>query len=287
MSTDIPSNGVIDIEVTDDDVAEYWQRGYWISPKLLSDQQIDVIRHAEQRVWAGDFDTDAMPEYSEAIKPTYEADALRQCCNVWWLSDEVRKVVTSRNIGRIGARLMKVPSVRLWHDQMLYKPGLGPDGDSNRGNIGWHQDYGFWQCTSTSNMVTAWIALQDTDLTNGGMRTIVGSHNWGLIKDSNTAFELDLETLHQRFSGEDHEWIDEPCILKAGQASFHHALCFHGSGPNLTNDPRMSLVIHMMPEDCTYRGRSQHHTNLIALGPSQRIGQKFDSPHFPILWQKT
>lgn len=287
MSTDIPSNGVIDIEVTDDDVAEYWQRGYWISPKLLSDQQIDVIRHAEQRVWAGDFDTDAMPEYSEAIKPTYEADALRQCCNVWWLSDEVRKVVTSRNIGRIGARLMKVPSVRLWHDQMLYKPGLGPDGDSNRGNIGWHQDYGFWQCTSTSNMITAWIALQDTDLTNGGMRTIVGSHNWGLIKDSNTAFELDLETLHQRFSGEDHEWIDEPCILKAGQASFHHALCFHGSGPNLTNDPRMSLVIHMMPEDCTYRGRSQHHTNLIALGPSQRIGQKFDSPHFPILWQKT
>ena len=287
MSTDIPSNGVIDIEVTDDDVAEYWQRGYWISPKLLSDQQIDVIRHAEQRVWAGDFDTDAIPEYSEAIKPTYEADALRQCCNVWWLSDEVRKVVTSRNIGRIGARLMKVPSVRLWHDQMLYKPGLGPDGDSNRGNIGWHQDYGFWQCTSTSNMVTAWIALQDTDLTNGGMRTIVGSHNWGLIKDSNTAFELDLETLHQRFSGEDHEWIDEPCILKAGQASFHHALCFHGSGPNLTNDPRMSLVIHMMPEDCTYRGRSQHHTNLIALGPSQRIGQKFDSPHFPILWQKT
>lgn len=287
MSTGVPNNIAIDVEVTDDDVAEYWQRGYWISPKLLSDQQIDVIRHAEQRVWAGNFDTDAMPEYSEAIKPSYEAGALRQCCNAWWLSDEVRNVVTNPHIGRIGARLMKVSAVRLWHDQMLYKPGLGPDGDSNRGNVGWHQDYGFWQCTSTSNMITAWIALQDTDLTNGGMRTIVGSHNWGLIKDSNTAFELDLETLRQRFSSEDHEWIDEPCILKAGQASFHHALCFHGSGPNLTNDPRMCLVIHMMPEDCTYRGRSQHHPNLIALGPNQRIGQKFDSPHFPILWQET
>ena len=29
-----------DVIVTERDVEEYWERGYWISPKLLSDAQI-------------------------------------------------------------------------------------------------------------------------------------------------------------------------------------------------------------------------------------------------------
>lgn len=29
------------------------------------------------------------------------------------------------------------------------------------------QDYGFWQVSNNSSMITAWIALQDTDLSNG------------------------------------------------------------------------------------------------------------------------
>ncbi len=287
MPTKTADDCVYDIEITDADVAEYLERGYWISPKLLSDGRIESLRQAELRIWAGDFDTDAMPEYPAAVRPTYEHDEMRQCCNAWWLSAEIKKVVTDPTLGKIGGRLMKVPAVRLWHDQVLYKPPLGPEGRSDRGNLGWHQDYGFWQCVNTSNMVTAWIALQDTDLSNGGMRTAVGSHRWGLIKDSNTAFERDLDALRERFTQDGREWIDQPCVLKAGQASFHHALCFHGSGPNQTDDPRLCLVVHMMPEDCTYRGPHQHHTNLIAMGPNQRVGQKFDLPHFPVLWRES
>src|SRR5882757_9388759 len=83
-------------------------------------------------------------------------------------------------------------------------------------------------------------SLQDTDLTNGGMRTIVGSHKWGLIPDADSFHDKDLEGLKGKYA-KGREWIDEPCILKAGEASIHHCLCMHGSGPNLTNDPRRAI----------------------------------------------
>ena len=83
-------------------------------------------------------------------------------------------------------------------------------------------------------MCTAWTDLQDTDLQNGGMRSIVGSHKWGLLEDSNTFGHKDLDGLQARFANQkiSGDWIDEPCIMQAGQVSFHHALTLHDSGPN-------------------------------------------------------
>ena len=39
--------------------------------------------------------------------------------NAFWLNDEIRRAVTSPILGGIGARLMGVESVRLWHDQAI------------------------------------------------------------------------------------------------------------------------------------------------------------------------
>jgi ectoine hydroxylase-related dioxygenase (phytanoyl-CoA dioxygenase family) len=181
---------------------------------------------------------------------------------------------------------MGTREVRLWHDQAIVKPGVGPDGVAETaGNVGWHQDYAHWQCASTDNFVTAWVALQDTDLTNGGMRTIVGSHRWGLAGDAYTFGEKDLSALEKRFRKEGRPWIDEPCVLKAGQASFHHALTFHGSGPNLTHQPRLCLIAHMMPEDCAVNADGRFHQNLDLLGPDKRTGDRFAGPCFPVLWK--
>ena len=41
------------------------------------------------------------------------------------------------------------------------------------------------------------------------MRTIVGSHQWGLTRDAETFHEKDLDALKDRFSGRG-EWLDEP-----------------------------------------------------------------------------
>jgi ectoine hydroxylase-related dioxygenase (phytanoyl-CoA dioxygenase family) len=278
----------VDHIVTDAVRAEYWERGYWVSPRLLDDEQLARLRAAHDRLWAKQYDHEIPSQYG-IPDLDLSTPVVRQFLNAFWLSDEIRAAVLSPVIGKIGARLMGVDVVRLWHDQAIYKPGIPGEPTSTVGNVGWHQDYGYWQCASTDNMCTAWVALQDTDLSNGGMRTIVGSHKWGLIPiDESDTFKIkDLEALSARFAaahGKPDEWLEEPCILKAGEASFHHSLCFHGSGPNTSAEPRLSVISHMMPGDTVYRAGRRRHPNDVFLGPNAHEGQPFIGVYWPQMW---
>ena len=265
----------------EEEIASFWARGYWISPKLIDDGRIARLRQALERLFRGE--RDGHGSYFEG-KLTVPDDpvALRRVVNAWWVNDEIRDMVLDPGLGSLCARLLKVDGVRLWSDQVIIKPGGGPNAHSKAGNVGWHQDFAYWRIPSTTNMVTAWIALQDTDLTNGGMRTLVGSHRWGEIKDSDTFFERDLDALRGKYSDQvDAPWIDEPCVMKAGQVSFHHALCFHGSGENQTDQPRLSVVGHYLPEGTTFQPVGKITTQLRMLGPRPEPGQPLAGDYFP------
>ena len=283
------------VDVTADDIDEYRDRGYWITPKLLDDQQLDTLRREFDRFWVYDYDRDIYP-CDRVYVYDLESPELRKVNNGWWLNNTVRAAVHSPELGRMAAALMGSTQALIWHDQVVCKPGVGVDGaDYVEGNVGWHQDYAHWQVSSSQDMCTLWIALQDTDLSNGGMRTIVGSHHWGLSEDAETFHDKDLESLEKRY-GAGREWLDEPCLLKAGQASVHHCLTFHGSGPNLSDDARQALIIHYMPEGTSYRGRvdphkpilpgrkGNRHANVPMLGPNTAPGSPFTGEFFPRVW---
>ena len=272
-------------ELTSGDVEQYWEKGYWISPKLIDDDRIERLRHATDRLFAGE--RDGYGAYFEGkLNLPENPSALRRVVNAWWVNDDVRDMVLDAGLGRICAGLMKVDGVRLWSDQVIIKPGsTGDSSTPAAANVGWHQDFAYWRIPSTTNMITAWIALQDTDLNNGGMRTLVGSHRWGHITDSDAFFDQDLEAQRERFSSKvNAPWIDEPCVLKAGQVSFHHALCFHGSGENKTDQPRLSIVGHYMPDGTTFQPCEKVTTQLRLLGPRPTPGQPIAGNSFPIVY---
>ncbi len=286
---------VQNIEMSDKDVNEYQERGYWRTPRLLEDSAIAMLRCALERTFREDFDRQLYP-FDRVYQWDLNSPQLQKLNNAWWLNDDIRSVVMSPELGKIVARLMGTDEVRVWHDQAVWKPGVGPDAkDFKEANIGWHQDYAHWQVASSQNMCTMWIALQDTDLRNGGMSTIIGSHKWGLVPDSDSFHDKDLDKLRQKYSRE-REWIEEPCFLKAGEASVHHCLCFHGSGPNLTHEPRLCLIIHYMPKGTYYRGRikpavpvgegrkGNRHANVPLLGPNAKPGTLFEGECFPRVW---
>src|SRR5690606_4517248 len=132
---------VMAYNVTEQDKKTFEQNGYWISPKLLDDETIHKLRDAHRRIWANDFDGDGYP-MKDIRKPESEL-SLRKLDNGWWINDAVRDVVTDRNLGAMAADLLGEDSIRLWHDQVIYKPGT--DGKKTQlGNVGWHQDYGYW-----------------------------------------------------------------------------------------------------------------------------------------------
>lgn len=267
--------------VTPEVVERYHRDGYWVSPPLFDAADVQRLVRAHDRLWAGEHDRPIPPQYGLCtVDPA--STRLRQQCNAFWVNDDIRWAVTHPVLGLIAARLMDASQVRLWHDQAIYKPPVAPGERVDGNNVGWHQDYGYWQASSTTNMCTAWIALQDTGLHNGGMRTLLGSHRWGTVTDKldMSFWDQNLDRARERFG----EVVDEPCIIPAGAASFHHALTFHGSGPNHSAAPRRSLVAHLMPGGTRYRAGVQWHPNLVFLGPDAREGDPFEGPYWPVLW---
>ena len=284
-----------EISIGDQERSEYKERGYWRTPKLLGEDTIAFLREEFERIFRKEYDRDIYP-FDRIYEYDLKSPELRKVNNGWWLNDAIREVVQSAKLGKMIAELTEQQAIRVWHDQVVVKPGVGAGGkDFKEANVGWHQDYAHWQVASSQQMCTLWIALQDTDLQNGGMRTIVGSHKWGLFRDAETFHEKDLDALKEKFSSQ-HEWIDEPCVLKAGEASVHHCFTFHGSGPNLTDDPRLSIIIHYMPGGTYYLGRidpyqkilpgrkGNRHANVPLLGPNAGPGTPFDGPCFPQVW---
>ncbi|ELR23174.1 PhytanoylCoA dioxygenase (PhyH) superfamily protein [Acanthamoeba castellanii str. Neff] len=262
------------VEVTEEDVQSFEKKGYWMAPKMLEDEDIELLRKEANRVFEGKVDRGSTPyeyEYWKRVVSKHQQDLpdVLKVNNAWWVNDAVKKVVLSPAIGEAAAKLLRTNEIRLWHDQVIAKPGLGPDGHSeNAGNIGWHQDYGFWQVSNSSSMITAWIALQDTDLSNGGLRTITGSHKWGLLPDSATFFEKDLDSLQAKFSAFGDQWSDEPSIMKAGQT-------------------RYAIAVHMQSEHVGFQSGRGWHSNVRDLGPNLQEGDLFVGPAFPVLWRRS
>jgi len=212
--------------------------------------------------------------------------SVRKINNAWWVSDALASLATAEPLGAAAAKLLGTTETRLWHDQAIWKPpsvGASPDA----GNIGWHQDYGFWRVVDKPDMLTAWIALQDTTLENGAMRTIAGSHKWGLVEGSNGFFSKDLEaqrvTFEERGRAAGGAWEDVPTTLKAGQVVFHHCLTFHGSGPNNSTAPRLAFAVHVLSKESRYRP-GVWHSNVRDLGPGVRAGDLFAGDAFPVLY---
>jgi ectoine hydroxylase-related dioxygenase (phytanoyl-CoA dioxygenase family) len=255
------------------DVEGFQRDGYLIAPPIFSADEVECFRAALARVEAGKYLTGKRPTLDLPIPP--DPNALRKIDNAWWADPDLASLSTDARLGEIAAALLGVPRIRLWQDQLLDKPPTGVD----TGNIGWHQDWDSWRTVASRDaFVTAWVALDDVDEENGAMQVIPGSHQWGhLAGESNflgTDVDAQLAELAQARDAQPRH-----LCMTAGQASFHHVLTFHGSGPNLSTRPRRSLAVHFMAGDLTAvdEGDGWRHYNLGLLqGSGRGVGDPYD-----------
>lgn len=271
-----------DVDVTEEDVAFYQENGYWVAPKLFDEQQVAQFREHHAKVVAADYETRSVPPGRIGYEPG-PIDSLVKIDYAYWADSTLAKLVLNPAIGKIAARLAGVDAVRLWHDQLLHKP---PQQGSSANAVGWHQDYYYWQCSDAQHMLTAWVALVDVDEHNGCMEVVPGSHKWGMLDESDF-FSQDLQTLQRKIeqvSGRPFETV--PLRLPAGAVSFHHCLTIHGSRPNRSDAPRVSMVVHMMPDGTRYVAGtpSDPHYNVGLLSGSD--GDYFAGPYFPVIYDR-
>jgi hypothetical protein len=131
------------------------------------------------------------------------------------------------------------PNIALFASHYISKPPL--DGQA----VLWHQDGSYWPL-EPMEVVTLWLAVDDSLLENGCMRVIPGTHTVDLQKmERNTAVP---NVLNSEIGA---EWVDETkavdLILKKGGVSVHHPNIIHGSNANHSPRRRCGLTIRYIP----------------------------------------
>ena len=132
------------------------------------------------------------------------------------------------------------PDILLWDCSYIIKE---PHNDAF---VSWHQDLTYWglEMESDDDLVSAWVAITPTHQANGAMQFVRGSHRQGVFAHEDTYAADNLlhrgQAIPDAFDDTDIEQLQ----LAAGQASLHHGWTVHASGPNLTDDRRVGIVMN-------------------------------------------
>ena len=157
---------------------------------------------------------------------------ITHCHDVQFESAAITRLLTDvRFIG--AAQSIIGPNVQLHHTKMFIKP------PENGSPFPMHQDYHYFPHTGSS-MTAAIIHFDDAPIEKGCLRVVPGSHKLGPL-------EAIGDDRHLRgYAIED----ATPLPAKAGDAIFFNYLLIHGSGLNLSTEPRSTMLVQMRdPED--------------------------------------
>jgi ectoine hydroxylase-related dioxygenase (phytanoyl-CoA dioxygenase family) len=176
------------------------------------------------------------------------------------------------------AQLMNTDTVRIWHDQIQYKPPV------SGGPTGWHQDHPLWPIIQPADLVSAWVALDDAVIENGAMWMVPGSHKWG-NQQKYLASDKDFKPYHRDPSLLPKDVVTEsvPFEIKKGQVGYHHCLTWHGSPHNRSQMKRRAIAVHYMPGHTRYEPIGGHPMLDYV---SVEKGEILQGDHFPVVYTR-
>ncbi len=255
--------------------------GFLLLDRLIQPEQIPVLHRAFTDLFSGQFETGVQPDEVNWQQASGDPSLTRQICNGWKANKEIARVVFNETIARAIAELSGWSGIRLMHDNVIWKP-VGAR------SLGYHQDSSYLSWFKPSDLLTCWIALDDTSAEGGSLELIRGSHRWSLDRPAGEFHAPENYRLTMEQAAEREGVIPEICYVevKAGGGSFHHGWTWHGSGVNSGNLPRRSLIIHAMRSEVEYQAQFFDQ----GIGPIysryRRLGDNFlDENYFPILWR--
>jgi len=139
-------------------------------------------------------------------------------------------------------KLVKAASAVLGPDLMVWSAALFIKERNSSKIVSWHQDLTYWGLDDIEE-TTCWFALSDASREAGCMKFVPGTHKSKIVKHIDTFADDNLLSRGQEIAVDVNESEAISAALKAGQASMHHGLLFHSSGPNQTNDRRIGSAI--------------------------------------------
>lgn len=234
MSIGPPPTTDFHVEITDDQVASFEEHGHLTIERITTDEEVAWLRAAydtfESEPRSGFPDTlfDVARPYGSTDEPD-----LGQLLFPERRIDGVHDTAMWRNGRRIASRLLGVDEdvIESW-GHLIFKP------PRHGGETPWHQDEAYWEVHLAYHAVASWVALDDTDVDNGCLWFVPGSHRDGVRPHRHLDDDPSVHILELVEPADTSTAVAVP--LQAGGASFHHPRTLHHARPNTTDRPRRS-----------------------------------------------
>jgi len=213
--------------LSEDQVRQFQRDGFLICRRYFDQEEMDLLlntaRSDHEMLSHGIPRKDAAGRQSKLSLWNHPGDDL------YGMFSRCRRIVD-------GAEQLLGGAVYHYHSKMMLKePKVG-------GAWEWHQDYGYWYQNGCllPDMLSALIAVDRATKENGCLQVLKGSHRIGRVE-------------HGKFgeqAGADPERVAEAMKrfelvyfeAEPGDTLFFHANVLHASAPNVSPNPRWSLI---------------------------------------------
>ena len=286
--------------LTPEEIARYNDQGFLLPIRVLADEQVARAREAlddhlegrrESKAYeltdpivdsdhgkatAGSGTASAVAETTEVEKKPHSVPFL---FNLWERDERFWEIVANPVIAGMARQLLGSDEVVLMEDgAVVKKPVVG-------GRLAWHQDFAYWPL-ATPGAVTCWIALDDVSAENGGMQVAAGSHKLGEklpveFGDGSSFMHAQRPGLGEVRPPEEEGLEVVGYELKAGECGFHHALLWHASGPNTSQNPRRGFIPRYVAGGTMWLGALRFPYNYTDEELECAPGEPIHGPHFP------
>ena len=217
-----------DFQVSEEDKKHFNENGFLILRNVASKEEIEKFRPVVRN---------CLELYNTQYSSEKERGAFLQTKNLRMRNPAAKKFTTAPRFGKIAADLLGVDSVRIYHDQALYKEAGGD-------KTAWHQDKLYYPL-DTDNVLTIWIPLVNVKREMGTMHFAKKSHKKGYLGFQPIGEEAEGHfTKHIEEQGFE---IFESPDFELGDVSVHHGWVLHRAPPNITESNREVLVIAYYP----------------------------------------
>ncbi|KAL6064518.1 Phytanoyl-CoA dioxygenase family protein [Balamuthia mandrillaris] len=267
------------------------REGFLVLPELLDRRLALRLQAKVEPLFAGEFDTGVYPDEWHWRKGMSRDDVTREIVNAWKSDTTIASVVLSERLGRIISQLMGWQGTRIAQDDVWWKP-------PGTAAVAFHQDSPYFDFLEPANeVVTCWIALDDTTEEAGTLQYARGSHLWKPTTTNNNNADDESGIMKDFFTSVDYQRAlrkaaaasgAQPDIVSVevpiGGCAFHDGRLWHGSGKNVSKDRiRRSLAVHAIRHDCRFKPDNVGYI----YGRYKMHGKtEMEETFFPITWRE-
>lgn len=215
---------------------EFERDGFVVVEDVFSGQELAAISDEVNRVIEGS--AAYLPAREIVYEPDTQPPRVRNAFGLHNYSDIFLQAAKNPSLIGVLESILGRP-LRLYASQVFAKPArVGTIVPS-------HQDMPYWPF-EPYEMISAWIALDDSTIENGCVRYVAGSHKLGILPHAPSGVVGNSQAVV-----DDPRWKDLPecpVEVRRGSCILHHCLTVHRSEPNRSPNPRRGLIYVYMSD---------------------------------------